>query len=322
MDFRMSADLLAPAGRAVSRSHAPPSALAAPKRWLAIVNAAAGSMRSERFRTRWLPHIRNATAHVMFSERAGHAAELAAAAKDYDGIAAVGGDGTIHEILSALDRKRQCLAIFPGGRGNSLARDIGADTMAQALTALQSGSTHSIDLLSVTMARETGMTTARLCASNIAIGYVASVVREAKRFASMGRHSYTLAAALTQPRRAALSISYNGSGPVMRHLTGLLVSNTAHAAHYRAFPEANIQDGVFEVMELCAGWIRQNCHNTCVLAGSSAIKPAYLGQGVTICVRPAFPADVLVDGEIVCGVAELTVRAGLERVWVRRLGLP
>ena len=60
---------------------------------------------------------------VVFTERAGHATELALAAvkEGYDIVAAVGGDGTINEVASQLAGTDTALAIIPHGSGNGLA---------------------------------------------------------------------------------------------------------------------------------------------------------------------------------------------------------
>lgn len=61
----------------------------------------------------------------LFTERQGHAFEIAAAADDMDIVVAVGGDGTVNEIASALDGSVKCMGIIPCGSGNGLARALG-----------------------------------------------------------------------------------------------------------------------------------------------------------------------------------------------------
>lgn len=59
-----------------------------------------------------------------YTEYIGHAAELAeeAAAKNFDVIVAVGGDGTINEIAAKVMQYKKVLGIIPFGSGNGLAR--------------------------------------------------------------------------------------------------------------------------------------------------------------------------------------------------------
>ncbi len=60
---------------------------------------------------------------IVFTERRGHARELATDFRDkVDAIIAVGGDGTVNEIGSALIGSETALGIIPSGSGNGLAR--------------------------------------------------------------------------------------------------------------------------------------------------------------------------------------------------------
>ena len=63
---------------------------------------------------------------VRYTERAGHATELAAEAaeKGYAGVLAAGGDGTINEVASALCDTGVPMGIIPAGSGNGLARHV------------------------------------------------------------------------------------------------------------------------------------------------------------------------------------------------------
>ena len=66
-----------------------------------------------------------------YTTHRGHACELAqkAVARNISIVAAVGGDGTVNEIASALIHTNTALAILPLGSGNGLARDLGISTL-------------------------------------------------------------------------------------------------------------------------------------------------------------------------------------------------
>src|SRR5690606_26309031 len=66
-------------------------------------------------------------AQFVFSEYGGHANQLGKkAVKDgFDLVVAVGGDGTINEIASALNGTKTALGIIPEGSGNGLALYLG-----------------------------------------------------------------------------------------------------------------------------------------------------------------------------------------------------
>ncbi len=63
-------------------------------------------------------------ASYRFTEYAGHGAELAAAAaqQHFDVVVAVGGDGTINEVATAVMAQGKVLGILPFGSGNGLSR--------------------------------------------------------------------------------------------------------------------------------------------------------------------------------------------------------
>lgn len=63
---------------------------------------------------------------IRFTQRPNHAYQLAkeAAGKEYYGVIAVGGDGTVNETASALCDTNTALGIVPNGSGNGLARHL------------------------------------------------------------------------------------------------------------------------------------------------------------------------------------------------------
>lgn len=63
---------------------------------------------------------------IVYTERSGHAAQLAqeAAEAGVDIVVAVGGDGTVNEVARSLVHTQTALAIVPCGSGNGLARHL------------------------------------------------------------------------------------------------------------------------------------------------------------------------------------------------------
>jgi len=92
-----------------------------------------------------LPH------DLILTESIGHAAALAEQARQYDVVVAVGGDGTIHEVLNGLMRiepnVRPALGVLPTGSGNDTRRTLGipADLTEAALT-LATGERRAFDV--------------------------------------------------------------------------------------------------------------------------------------------------------------------------------
>ena len=67
------------------------------------------------------------SSHVVFTQAPGHATELArqaVAAGGYNAVVAVGGDGTVNEVATALCDTPVALGVIPCGSGNGLARHL------------------------------------------------------------------------------------------------------------------------------------------------------------------------------------------------------
>lgn len=276
-------------------------------RWLAIVNPAAGrrgeaehAVRALKAGSRLAPAVETTTAP-------GHATELARAASGFHGIVAVGGDGTISEVLAGMNITCQHLAVIPAGHGNCLARDLGFTGHHDAVTALDRGHARPVDLMQVDVEFGDGRSVSRLAASTVAVGYVCDVVRNGLRLPWLGRRAYAAAATITVPRALGARVALEDRAARLRGLTGIVVNNTAHLANFRAFPDARFDDGTLEVMENAACWPRQMLHNAAVLVGSRAFGPARMRQGRRAAVDLDAPARLMVDGEILDGVSRFAV---------------
>ena len=85
---------------------------------------------------------------IVFTERAGHATEIAAASvsKGTDIVVAVGGDGTVNEVGRALIHSNTALAIMPCGSGNGLARHLMLPmNLKKSIETINKGVIHDLD---------------------------------------------------------------------------------------------------------------------------------------------------------------------------------
>ncbi len=275
-------------------------------RWLAIVNPAAGRRGEADHAVRVLTAHSRLAPSVHTTAAPGHATELARGAAGFLGIVAVGGDGTISEVLAGMDIARQRLAVIPAGHGNCLARDLGFSRPHDAVAALERGHARPIDLMQVDIEFGGGRTERRWAASTVAVGYVCDVVRSGLRLSWLGRRAYAAAAAITIPQALGARVALLDGAQRLPGLTGIVINNTAHLANFRAFAGARLDDGRLEVMETAACWPRQLLHNAAVLAGSRAFGAARMRQSPRATVELDAPGRLMVDGEIVDGVTRLT----------------
>lgn len=86
---------------------------------------------------------------AVYTEYAGHAVKLTQEATQQGAkvLVAVGGDGTVNEIASALKHTQTALMIVPTGSGNGLARDLGMYGLSiqQVIDRIEQNKVHTID---------------------------------------------------------------------------------------------------------------------------------------------------------------------------------
>lgn len=86
---------------------------------------------------------------AVYTAYAGHAVELTQEATKQGAtvLVAVGGDGTVNEIASALKHSQTALMIVPTGSGNGLARDLGMYGLSakQVIDRIEQNKVHTID---------------------------------------------------------------------------------------------------------------------------------------------------------------------------------
>jgi YegS/Rv2252/BmrU family lipid kinase len=118
------------------------------KRAIVITNPASrrGTRLAERAREAFAS--RSIECDMVFTERAGHAAELAlSSALHYDAVFVLGGDGTVMEVAGALAGTPTPIGVLAGGTGNLIARALGIPlSVNHAVGALLDGGLQQIDL--------------------------------------------------------------------------------------------------------------------------------------------------------------------------------
>lgn len=118
------------------------------------------------------------TYEIQLTERAGHGEDLARAAAKAGAFAvvAVGGDGSVNDVLRGLYGTETALAILPKGSGNGLARTLKIPMkLEDGIRTINKGLVEKIDL---------GFANEKLFASNAGVGYDALIC---KRFATSDR---------------------------------------------------------------------------------------------------------------------------------------
>jgi diacylglycerol kinase family enzyme len=275
-------------------------------KWLAIANPAAGRPRQVQRAVAELARLPDFPCEVAETRGPGDATRIAREARGFDGFVAVGGDGTIGEVINGMALDRQVLAVLPAGHGNCLARDLGLGCLIQSLNALRRARVESLDLLETRILFRDGVEERRWCASTLAAGYVTDVVTMGRtRLAWMGEVAYAAAAMVTMPR--AFMVSFSSSSELQRR-TGVVINNTMYLSNFRGLPDASVRDGLLDVMELTSGWPRQLLHNLSVLAGSRRFGPLAMRQVTSVGLDFDEPRTIMADGELRPSVVRLHVK--------------
>lgn len=208
-----------------------------------IVNPRSG------YALRALPALQEfATLHgatIRATEHRRHAIDLARHALD-DGIelvVAVGGDGTMNEVATALVGTHATLGLVPCGSGNGLARHLGLHgSHRRALDILLTGRPQLID---------SGLADGHPFFTTAGVGFEAEIAARFNRLTRRGfaRYLSTSASAFYRWRPQDFIISHDGASESVRAFT-LAVSNAnQYGNNARIAPDARIDDGL---LDLCA----------------------------------------------------------------------
>lgn len=229
---------------------------------LLIANPSAGRARDDRL-TRLVQALaeRGVRADVEVTSRRGHAVELArdAALAGRRLVVAVGGDGTVNEVVNGLvdvttGKVRgddPVLAVVAAGSGSDLARTFGLDRTPETLARhLVTDDVIRIDLGRVRARGRHGGEQVRLFANVAQAGYGASVARLAGQLPRrMSRVRYAVATALAVPkfRRVPIALTVEGT-TTTAPLCNVVVANAQFfGGGMRVAPRALPTDGLLDV---------------------------------------------------------------------------
>ena len=186
---------------------------------LLIANPRAGSRtRPVAERTAELLAVRGIAADIAVTSGPGDATRIAADAvrAGVGLLVAVGGDGTVHEIVNGLpsDGRGPALGVIPAGSGCDLVRTFGLDRAPEVLAAhLASPHTAPLDLMRVTVADGRGGTFVRLAANAVEVGFggtVAAVAARLPRSLGPDRYRVGIVAAWGAFRRVGMRVTHDG----------------------------------------------------------------------------------------------------------------
>jgi diacylglycerol kinase family enzyme len=180
-----------------------------------------------------------------------------------DVVIAAGGDGTVRAVAEVLRGTEATLGLIPLGTGNLLARNVEVplEDIGTAAFGAVRGPVRTIDTGSVTLNHVDGSSSEHAFLVIAGIGTDADVMDDTNEElkAKVGWLAYSEAGFRHLPgKRKKISIALDGGNEQTRSVRSVLFANCGKLQGLDLVPEAKIDDGVLDVVELsprsAAGW--------------------------------------------------------------------
>ena len=232
-------------------------------RVVAIVNPVAGKARGAKLRAKAVDELKRLFPDIAFveSNAPGHATALAQSARDSELIVAVGGDGTLREVVYGLvsatgpldplaPRPLPILAVIPVGSCNDLPKTVGIPPdVIQACRVAKEGRARAIDVIRVEMSD--GDTPQQTYFVNAAgFGFDAAVTAEAHKSKHLRGLPLYVVAIIRTLRSLECPLVRIRAGAFETEQRVLMIAATNgryYGGGMKVAPEAQPDDGLIEV---------------------------------------------------------------------------
>lgn len=181
---------------------------------------------------------------LKYTKYGGHAEEIAqkAVSDNVDAVIAVGGDGTINEISTALVHTGIPLGIIPGGSGNGLSMHLGIGrNKSRAIGIINQFNTKIID---------TALVNGKLYVNMAGVGIDGLVAYKTKLNASRGFTTYFKGAIMESIRykNQAYKVEIDGKAFEGKFLSVNVANGSMFGYHFTVAPEADTSDGLVDTL--------------------------------------------------------------------------
>jgi YegS/Rv2252/BmrU family lipid kinase len=245
-----------------------------------------------------------------FTEGPNHATELArnAVSQGYKRVIAIGGDGTIHEVVNGLvdtsGKSEAVLGIISTGTGNDFARSIGRHgAYSKTVGRLAMTTEKLIDVGVVEYGIGKGAKQQRIFVNMAGVGFDAAVLAATKkRFRVVSSIPYWISGVYTYARYKATQMTLNIDGQIENKKSmGVIINNGySFAGGMRMAPDAAMADGLFDAVVL------GNINVFEFIRGLSMVYRGTLGnhpkidtyKAKSIEINPKEPLYLQTDGEL------------------------
>ena len=222
-----------------------------------LVNPASDNGRTGR---RW-PELAHRAAHAgldgetVFSERPGHLIELARTAVDRGArlVVAVGGDGTLNEVINGVAERDVDLATIPLGTGMDFGRAYGIPTrFDDAVRIARDGAPRTIDAGRVRYRTWDGRDAVRWFGNVGTVGMSGAVAQRANGMSKAlgGRLTffYALTRVFLEWENTDVTVAFDGGERHGRMHDVIVANGVWHGGGMMLAPDARPDDGLFDVV--------------------------------------------------------------------------
>jgi YegS/Rv2252/BmrU family lipid kinase len=180
---------------------------------------------------------------IVYTTEPGHAEELAnSAAKEFDIIVAVGGDGTLNEVINGMHGSGKIAAIIPVGTGNDFIRALKIPLDFDEAFALLLRNRHKkIDI---------GKANGRLFHNGLGIGFDAHVVEKGLRVKYLRGNAFYLYSVLTtlfSYKPVDIELAADGYKRKMDYFMVTAANGVSLGGGFYLTPDALQDDGLFDL---------------------------------------------------------------------------
>lgn len=222
---------------------------------LLIVNPVAGKNKGEKAIKKAAPLLeeKKIQFEVKISESSGHAAQIASEfdPSGFDGIVAVGGDGTLFEVLNGLLKTRQNFDLpigqIPVGTGNSFIKDLDIHSIEDAVEKIAGGKTKKIDVGFFKYPEGE-----HYFINLLGTGFVANVAHRAGKYKALGPLSYVFGVFEEVARLHPVPMEMTIDGKVYQrdYIFAEICNSSKTGGNMIMAPDARIDDGLLNVILL------------------------------------------------------------------------
>ncbi len=274
-----------------------------------MFNPAAGKGRAVRDRDRIREALERAgvSGTIVETQREGHGTTLAedASTDGAEAVVAIGGDGTVNEVVNGLLRvpeaRRPALGVVPDGTGNDFGYMLGLrpGDLDGAAGVLAAGATRVLDA---------GEVNGRFFGNNVGLGFdgaVAEAAAKIRYLKGFGAYLWAVFAVLRTWENFTLTLTADGRTSVGRAFLAAVANGPRSGGGFLLAPDARPDDGVFDVCRLGdLGKLEALRHLPKALDGSHVGLPwATILRAREVVLASDRPLTAHVDGNLATGVA-------------------